>query len=363
MQNFSDQIVEIEATQNSNNDIAREFVSDENTFGKYLVGKNDDSKFLVGKFKIDGIIDDFASEGASWNSVPLIKSKDVPTNAIVVNCSTSVVPVSVEKMLLRENRFRVLSYSQLFNQFDFIKVPSFVEEMRADYKLNNQKWSDLFLALEDTESKETLISIINFRLSGDPKYMSGFENRILEQYFEDFMNYSNEVFADVGGFDGDTTVDFCKRYPDYNKIFFFEPSPANMTKAKKRLEGFNNIEYFNVGLSDKDEILYFNPDQGSASSINGSGSEKITVTALDIAVNEPVTFIKMDIEGWEINAINGCRRHIKEENPKLAIAVYHKCADFWQIPELILSINPNYKLYLRHYTEGWSETIMFFLPR
>jgi hypothetical protein len=74
-------------------------------------------------------------------------------------------------------------------------------------------------------------------------------------------------------------------------------------------------------------------------------------------------FIKMDLEGWELKALQGAVRHIREDHPKLAIAVYHHPSDFWRIPEFILSIRDDYDLYLRHYTEGWSETVMYFVPR
>jgi hypothetical protein len=71
----------------------------------------------------------------------------------------------------------------------------------------------------------------------------------------------------------------------------------------------------------------------------------------------------MDIEGWELNAIKGSKNHILNDSPKLAIAVYHRASDFITIPDLILSINSNYELYLRHYTSGWSESVMYFKPK
>ena len=90
---------------------------------------------------------------------------------------------------------------------------------------------------------------------------------------------------------------------------------------------------------------------------------KIAVTTLDERIKEKVTFIKMDLEGWELKALQGAVRHIREDHPKLAIAVYHHPSDFWRIPEFVLSIRDDYDLYLRHYTEGWSETVMYFVPR
>ncbi len=71
----------------------------------------------------------------------------------------------------------------------------------------------------------------------------------------------------------------------------------------------------------------------------------------------------MDIEGAEFEALKGASGIIRKHQPKLAISVYHKASDYWEIPELIFSIRNDYKLYLRHYTEGIAETVMFFIPK
>ncbi|XTI73418.1 hypothetical protein ACQAYK_04685 [Acidithiobacillus sp. AC3] len=59
-------------------------------------------------------------------------------------------------------------------------------------------------------------------------------------------------------------------------------------------------------------------------------------------------------------ALAGCRKHIQNLRPKLAISVYHSAWDFLDIPDYLLSIHPDYRLHLRHYTQSWSETIRFF---
>ena len=68
----------------------------------------------------------------------------------------------------------------------------------------------------------------------------------------------------------------------------------------------------------------------------------------------------MDLEGWEMNALQGSRGHIKLDRPKLAIAVYHHAKDLRLTYEYINKFDHEYKLYLRHYTQGWSETVMYF---
>ena len=71
----------------------------------------------------------------------------------------------------------------------------------------------------------------------------------------------------------------------------------------------------------------------------------------------------MDIEGGELKALQGAKKLIAQFKPRLAISVYHRFSDFWVIPKEILSLSVDYKIYLRHYTEGVDETVMFFVPR
>ncbi len=79
----------------------------------------------------------------------------------------------------------------------------------------------------------------------------------------------------------------------------------------------------------------------------------------DFAKGRRIIYIKMDIEGAEAEALRGAARVIKEQKPKLAISVYHKERDIWEIPALILSYCPEYKFYLRHYSFSWYDTVLY----
>ena len=217
--------------------------------------------------------------------------------------------------------------------------------------------------MADSTSKNQLYNLINFRLSFDLYYLRGFAALEDRQYFEDFVEFSDkEVFVDVGGYDGYTTRYFANLCPNYKAIHFFEPEEANMRVAQKNLADLAHITYYQQGLSDTKETLFFQM-AGSASHIAASGDLSIAVDRLDKLVADAVTFIKMDIEGAEEKALAGCSEIIAKHHPKLAVSVYHHSNAIWQIPEYILSIYSGYDLYLRHYTEGKDETVMFFIPR
>jgi len=339
------------------------FFSNDTNFKRYIVGKNQEALNISKIVNIDGIVDDFGNI-ESWNGIKIVTSNDILNNSIILNCSTSISPVQVF------NKFNNLPNSSLIQLSDIlyensnkIIVPSFILEMIHQWEYNKIEWFNLYKSLNDETSRKTLLRLILFRLTADIKYMKNFNIRLKEQYFEEFMNYNSEIFVDIGGFDGDTTELFCNRFPNYEKVLFFEPSSINMISAKKRLANFKNIFFYQIGLSNKNEELYFDEKLGSSSTIVDSGENKISTSTLDHQINEPITFLKMDIEGWELKALEGCKNHIINDTPKLAITVYHNASDFIEIPKYILGLNSNYDIYLRHYTSGWSETVMYFVPR
>ncbi len=294
--------------------------------------------------------------------MPAVATAGLPADAIVLNCSTSISPVAVEQRLSGAGVRSIVSLHELIRAAGgAIEWPEFVRQQREDWRAFEGEWCDLFASLEDGPSAQTLLDVLRYRLTADSQFMQAYAVRVKDQYFEPFLDLRSEVFVDAGGFDGDTTEEFCRRHPDYRKVLLFEPSARNMRAAKIRLDGHRDISFWPEGLSDSPGSMTFNPEAGSASAVTSGPGEEIQVTTLDLAVAEPVSFIKMDLEGWELKALAGCERHIRDDRPKLAIAVYHQAADFRTVWRYARSIHPDYRVYLRHYTQGWSETVMFFV--
>lgn len=92
-----------------------------------------------------------------------------------------------------------------------------------------------------------------------------------------------------------------------------------------------------------------NPFTSSGNALAESGGIPVEVVTVDEDIDEAVTFIKMDIEGAEQAAIKGCKRHIAEDKPKLALSLYHNNEDIWKIPRMIDEIVTGYKFYLRYH--------------
>lgn len=344
--------------------LVNEFLSCGSSYEKYVIGRNQESNQIIKNFEINGIIDDFTNQ-KTWMGLPIIKSELLPAKVIVINCSTSISPIDVNKKLLDNSFENILSYHDIWFYYrSKLKIPWFVNQMHNSYNKFSDNFYNTYELFYDNLSRKIYLDLLKYRITGNINLMENYEVRTYDQYFESFMNYNNEIFVDAGGFDGDTTYKFCKRYSNYKFIHFFEPSKKNMILAKNKLKEIKRINYYERGLSNKSGAISFNSDAGSAASIdpNNETDYKIDVSTLDLIVKEPVSFIKMDLEGWELNALKGSKKHIINDHPKLAIAVYHKAQDFFEIPKYILSLNNQYHILLRHYTQGWSETIMYFLP-
>lgn len=328
----------------------------------YLIGRNTDAARLAGPLRAAGLVDDGALAGSTWNGLPVIASADLPEGAALVNAATSIRPVEIVRRFSQAPGVRLVGLAELMAAGGgAVETPDFVAEQRFDWAAATGEWAALFGRMADEDSRQTLLDVLRFRLTADPAYMAAYEVRIQDQYFEPFLQLRGETFIDAGGFDGDTTEAFCDRDPGYREVHLFEPSPANMGKARTRLAGRRDIHFHPVGLSDVAGELAFDPDAGSASAVGEGGGLTIPVTTLDACLAGPVSLIKMDLEGWETRALAGSRRLIRDFRPKLALAVYHRASDFRDIARFALGIHPDYRVYLRHYTQGWSETVMFFV--
>ena len=153
-------------------------------------------------------------------------------------------------------------------------------------------------------------------------------------------------------------IDWCDG--KYEKIYCFEPNRYNKRNVEIKLKDMQNIEIIEAGTWNKEGRLSFNYD-GPASRINEVNStDSIIVTSIDnIVRNELVTYIKMDVEGAELESIIGAQNTIKQNKPDLAICVYHKWLDFIDLPMKLLELVPEYKFAIRHYSNNTTETVLY----
>lgn len=228
-------------------------------------------------------------------------------------------------------------------------------------KENRQKLEHIYNLLSDEISRKTFSDLIYYKITGNPEYLYSCEVSPDETYSSFLKLTDNETFVDLGAYNGDTVLDFTNRTNNqYNKIYALEPDKKSFSKLLKNTEGITNIECINACVSDFVGTASFSMRGGRNSSL-GEGTPTDCTTVDAILCGNAATLIKYDVEGEEIAAIRGSSNTIRKYKPKLQIACYHRTEDIFSIPEEILSIRNDYKIYLRHnpYLPAWDTNYFF----
>ena len=219
--------------------------------------------------------------------------------------------------------------------------------------------------LEDEESKKVLETRIEVYETGNVSLFNSIYSNSTQYFNQDLLTLSdNEIFIDLGAYKGDTIEGFISNVKEkYKKIIAFEPDQENMLCLNQYIleNNIKNVDVYKLASWNKKDILKFRADGSFISQISDTGTSNTNANSLDNVLfdNAPVTFIKMDIEGAERKTIEGAESIIKKYKPKLAICVYHRADDIYEIPLAIKKLVPQYKLYLRHHSDSFLDTVLY----
>jgi FkbM family methyltransferase len=177
----------------------------------------------------------------------------------------------------------------------------------------------------------------------------------------------NEIFVDGGAYTGDTASAFMEKNVKWERIYSFEPDPKNYEKAILSLQKYANVELVQKGLWREDTELSFasnSANMAGSSFVIGANDSKtrVPVTSLDAFFADKAalpTFIKLDIEGAEKEALLGAQEIIRQNKPKLAVCAYHKPEDIYELPQTILNIRDDYRFCLRQHAFGCYDTVLY----
>jgi FkbM family methyltransferase len=278
----------------------------------------------------------------------------------------------------------LLYYTNLVNQNSWpaADLCTYEQQLQEAYDLlSDQKSKDLFVhrialfagAFDYASFKQFIDAYADLLDSPGDNLFSN--PRYDENYFyfnSDFCPPNDhEVFANVGALVGDCALDFaeaCKaRGLAYKEIINFEPDPNNFKQLLLNTQHLSNVRCLPYGLwSHRDRLRFSNPDPlhaGTPGSLSNDGAIEVDVAGMDeLLPDAEVTFIKMDVEGAEMKVLLGAIKTIRRNRPKMAISLYHKREDIFEIPLLIHKFCPDYKFYIRHYCTTFSETVLFAVP-
>lgn len=222
--------------------------------------------------------------------------------------------------------------------------------------------------LKDEKSRNLMDTIAGKREIGEIDYSDIMERGQSEYFRDEFWSpFKDGVFVDAGGYDGDTIEEIVRwTKGNFKRIYSFEPQKNLAEKIANdvAIKYSDKIRLFNSGLwSSTGKQSFSEGTDVLSGTISESGVQTINVVSLDEVVDEPVSFIKMDIEGAELEALKGAKAIIQSSRPYMAICIYHKPNDLWEIPLLLNEYLADYDFYVRHCGISCYGTILYAVPR
>lgn len=318
---------------------------------------------LLQKLNLDivGFMDRRASDLKAYMGKPVF-----PVDTKEINKDKAFVIIS---FLCNEEELRKIKeylFALKFKKFCYYReiCISYILNFGKDVlKHHKDKMIEVASYLEDTRSQEIFSSFLEASFSMNIEKLPKPDKSI--QYFVDDIHLKKgySKFIDCGAYDGDTVYMLNRMVGQVEKIALFEPEPDNFKKLVNKLKEIRVAKeqiLFPCGVWNETAMLKFLSGKEMSSRVSQDGNIYVQCVALDdVLMDFSPTFIKMDIEGAEYEALIGAENVIKRYSPDLAICVYHKIEHIWEIPYLIKKINPDYKLYLRTHGLYGMETVLY----
>lgn len=266
-------------------------------------------------------------------------------------------------MHVRVTKERLTHYSIDAHCIKFLHRRSRIEKF---FTKNINKIMFIYDALADGESRNVYLRAIKMIETGDPGYMPV---AAYPQYFHpEVKAQEGDVIYEGGVFDGMTTLKFRNAIGATGMIYGFEPVRASAVKARAAVSAFSNVVIDNLGLWSQDHTFYIeNKGGGSRMAKNPlKDAEKCHAVSIDKYIGdkqEKCDMIKLDVEGAEVEVLNGAYSTIAKYVPKLQLSLYHKPQHYIDIPYWVIKKNLGYSLFVGHHRPWIYETMLYGIKR
>lgn len=219
----------------------------------------------------------------------------------------------------------------------------------------------------DLESERLFLETLLFRLEFDLESAATVSGASCQYAHPTVPRWKEPVrMVDGGAFTGDTLRSLLQHGYRFKAIHAFEPDLDNFRKLRDSMSAFpqeTEISLWPCGISSATKRLKFSEGGGVSSKFSDAGGAEVPVVALDDVLHgQPVTMIKLDIEGAEADALHGARRLIEKYRPGLAVCLYHFPHHLWSIPLWVARLNLGYRFYYRIHEQSTFETVLYAIP-
>ena len=346
------------------------------TFGKpiALYGMGLGAEKILQAFERYGIQPSavFASDGFvrghSFHGFPVLNYEALCekfSDCVVVISFASQRPEVLEQMKRVSERFETVA-PDVPVAGNLLFTPALLESRRPE-------WEAAYSLLADEWSRFVFREVLQFKLTGRIEHLFRCAAP-RRDIWELFPLSKGEFFVDMGAYTGDTIREFLGQTGNRcRKILALEPDSRSFRKlslyAQSLREGYGlDIRCENIGAWNRREQLMFQRQAGRNSALSqfaAPGLEHRKVKEIPVEMDSldhlleteslSPTLLKLDVEGAEEAALQGCRETILRCRPKMMVSGYHRSDDLFRLPLYLHSLNPDYRFYLRHhpYVPAW----------
>ena len=224
---------------------------------------------------------------------------------------------------------------------------------------NSQSINKAYSLLYDEKSKEDFKNIMLFQFTGELSYLLKAESS-REEALKDLLKLTDrEFYADLGAYRGDTLEELSKICGGFSEAIALEPDKKTFAKLTENTKEMKNLTLVQGAAYSQNTTLIFSGGGGRQSALSESGYEVQAYTLESLAKDRKITYIKADVEGAEKEALEGMKEILKTQKPKLCISAYHRSEDIFSLVLQIHTLNPEYKIHLRHhpYIPAWETNL------
>jgi FkbM family methyltransferase len=276
----------------------------------------------------------------------------------------------VREQLRQAGCQRVVPFTALWWKYPEAFMPDLGVDLPQNLLQHSAAIRECYDLMADEASRKEILDQLQWRFWLDDSKMSP-PLPVRDTYFPNELIApapNGEAFVDCGAFDGGSIqafLDHCEG--PVSHIYATEPDPASRELLQRFTSGLpaplhDAITIWPYALGKTAGTVSFGAMGDVTSKVGEQGATIQCRTFDDLPWTVPPTYIKMDIEGAEPDAIAGGAKLIAEQKPVIVTCLYHRSEHLWQIPLLIHAIAPDYKLYLRRYAEENWETVCYAVP-
>jgi len=313
---------------------------------------------------------DLLKSDEDWSGIDIVKPNEVK-KVDKKNCLLIVCIVTTQLISLRDE-LKADGWEDIAFFYDVCEAYSDRYPLSNGWFLNKPSENEIdnikkvFSLLSDSKSRAYYLQFLAWRKLRVELLFENLEINLNNRFFIpeviDIL-HDKEVFVDCGAHKGFVIEKFLKIINNkYKAIYAIEPDYANFEILETQLRNIPDVTTIKCALGDKNgEEKYF---QGFdfASKLSKNGNDLVKINTLD-SLNIQSTFIKMHLEGGELEALKGAVNTIQKYRPIIVVTIYHNSDGAWRTPLFLISNAKNYKYYMRLHSWGGTGAVFYAIPK